>query len=1178
MYQGILKYTDNSFYNFSTESKAAEYLGVASYNCDSLKKYFSDKGATNECYRILSGDCDSKDQKTFADLEPFYNKMTGQEKDVTGNYGIYRKFNESTNTYIQTAIDIPLCELGSKHDDNQNKEQVDEEIAAIVLDVQNSLNSSIEFFPFNSGEPYYMHFYARTPTSKSKRTLALNGEPSISATPRRPTGGKYHYLNTLNDRDAARIGHYSSPPVANLDNTAAAEGAQRVVSKLRLSYNEGLSRFESGTQIILARLVSDIDPAELAQVDMTTIDDAESNTLYDPESDFFLSQFTTGVAVPMNAHYGNPNLFGPNIVDSNTFKKEKIRVVNRSGRAFKQNDVVFCMLIGNEWIISDFGESEMQRAGIKFGKWSFSKMIANSDAYFKDDRFASQGEKYRSPVQENGYAEIMKTQFYLALNAVIGTKLDMDGLNDTHLLAKLNAVVTKPVEEVNIDEAAFPDDLGFYDFVPSKQYVQTTSFDQMSNSVGGNNKYNWYGRTNMFIPPTPDSPSIAEYARDLGIFWGVNLLDGYTSGRVLGMKGEDIDVQYLGDSLFFGTEASVNIEDSSNDAMEIGMFEDPRDFNFYQMPADIALNASPSGEFGSPIEGISRLAYWEANSENILHAYNNFLNDPVRFSWIAHTDSASNSLYDLQPITKNRLSFIPLSFDVLEGIEEIKSGANLASGLGDFTEEEVWGELLTRESLYTQVPFHSEVNDAAVREDEQQSVNMIPWDTQIVQDPKASNHNQIYRFMDNDSRGESYNGANVMAISACKTTLKIGGDTSIELTSTFRIGLPAHTTISGGQVTPPTILPIGGGLVFGGGTNQIRQHSFPQWGNRGDTAITSLAQTLLRASLYDHWPQQNTIYDVRYNAPLHFNPGPIAFEGVSTIKKDEGISANLPEPWNPPDANSAILANIEYEREVDVEEYETDFRIPTIGHPDDASIDNSIVQEGALINRYGVATGTEQADTTAILRPKSEWRVNPICRGMMLSGNHGFRYLRRTIGLDTSNFTIVNKGTGFQAGQEVETTRGIIVEVTQISSDGGIDAFNIKGSNGYDFDPASFGSTDTIETGGQLDTIFGYKLAVPSDNGSPASIMFHTGKVYSILEETDYAKNHGHVLCTPPSRGDDGALEGSKTVNLAITEPNKSRLYNLYLFHANDVGHVDLSPQTQTAGFLQYLNLDIGAT
>ena len=53
MYQGILKYTDNSFYNFSTESKAAEYLGVASYNCDSLKKYFSDKGATNECYRIL---------------------------------------------------------------------------------------------------------------------------------------------------------------------------------------------------------------------------------------------------------------------------------------------------------------------------------------------------------------------------------------------------------------------------------------------------------------------------------------------------------------------------------------------------------------------------------------------------------------------------------------------------------------------------------------------------------------------------------------------------------------------------------------------------------------------------------------------------------------------------------------------------------------------------------------------------------------------------------------------------------------------------------------------------------------------------------------------------------------------------------------------------------------------
>jgi len=765
----------------------------------------------------------------------------------------------------------------------------------------------------------------------------------------------------------------------------------------------------------------------------------------------------------------------------------------------------------------------------------------------------------------------MKTQFYIALNSVIGTKLDMDGLNDTHLLAKLNAVVTKPLDKVDLSSVSLPEDLSFYDFQPSKKYIQTTSFDQMSNSVGGNNKYNWFGRTNMFIPPSPDSPSVAEMASDIGLFWGINLLDGYASGRVLAMKGEEIDVDYFGDPLFFGTDGKINVEDESNNAARESMFADPRDFNFYQMPADIALNASPSGEFGSPIEGISRLAYWEENSENILHAYNSFLNDPNRFSWIANAGDAGSSVYDLQPITKNRLSFIPLNFSVIQGPDEIPSSV-LASGITDYTENDIWGEMLTRESLYTKVPFDAENLGS------EDPPNLIPWDTQIVQDPKASNHNAIYEFYDTDSRGDSYDGSNLMAISACKTTLKIGGDTSVELTSTFRIGLPAYTTVSGGQVTPPTILPMGGGLVFGGSTNQIRQHSFPQWGNRGDTAITSLAQTLLRASLYDHWPEQNTIYDIRYNAPLHFNPGPIAFDGVSTTKKDEGLVPILDVEWNPAESNAALLANIEYEREVDVEEYGSDFRVPTIGHPTDPAVDNTVVPEGAIINRIGVATGEEVENTTNILRPRSEWRVNPICRGMMLSGNHGFRYLRRTIGLDTSNFTIVNAGNGFQVGQEVNTTRGIIVEVTSIDGSGGIIGFNIKGSKGYDFDPASFAGTETLQAGDDLQVIFGYKLAVPSDNGNPASIMFHNGIAYSLLEETDYPKNHGHVLCTPPSRGDDGVLEGAKTVNLAITEPNSSRLYNLYLFHANDVGHIDLVPQTQTAGFLQYLNLDVGAT
>ena len=46
---------------------------------------------------------------------------------------------------------------------------------------------------------------------------------------------------------------------------------------------------------------------------------------------------------------------------------------------------------------------------------------------------------------------------------------------------------------------------------------------------------------------------------------------------------------------------------------------------------------------------------------------------------------------------------------------------------------------------------------------------------------------------------------------------------------------------------------------------------------------------------------------------------------------------------------------------------------------------------------------------------------------------------------------------------------------------------------------------------------------------------------------------------------------------IGIGQPNDTNLYDIFFFYGNDVGHVDMYPQAQTAGYIQYVDFDIGA-
>lgn len=1150
MFKGLLNHTDAGFHSYSTDDPACNNLGIVSFSKDAVNKFLSDGSVGNlakQSFKCTHGN---------ENIDEIKNKITGNENQTTSFYFL---FNQDTGTYDKKDYNKNLTELVEAHDESQIKDIVNaanQDKLNIIKDVQKSLHGCIHFYPFgDSGPLYKLHFQNRQKRNNS-RDLAINGDPKISAVPRIPTGRKYHFGLTEEQKDTDNIGFYK---VQNKSKFSIDQDDQsaKVAAKLRLSYNEGLGYFESGTQVILARLIQDIDPAPLSSIDIGNIDNVESSELYNPESLYYTSAFTTGFAIPMCVHNGNPHTFGPNIIDKQSFKKEKIRVVNRAAKSFKQNDVVLCMLIDNEWIVLDFGEQTLEPPGIKIGKWSFKKMMVNSDSFLLDDNYYNTGDGggYETLVFGDAYATRMKAMFYRDLNNLFADEaLAMDGINDINLLAKLNAAPSVSLENVNIDEADFPENIDDIDFTPSSRYLETTSFDMVGSHMGGtNNIGNIIGRNNRVIPNGPEAPSVAENMSNIGLWWGPLFIEGFTSSKTLSINDKSIDVEYHGLRNFFGSSTTLNVTSSEYDKSTTGgMFDDDFDFNFYQLPADIALNASPSGVNGSPIESLRVLADIESTADNLATAYSQYRYSNERYSWISVSGDGS-SFYDLEPVTKNKLQIIPMCWAMAENSGDAFSV--LDSSVNKY--DQLFGLMTEREGLT--------ITDG--------SPSPVPWDKRVIQKPRGTPLG-VPRSAPFDSyedpRGDDYDGSNFVAITAGKNTLKIGGGASVQFDANYSLGLPKFTTVTGGQVSPVTILPIGGGLAFGGGSNAIRTFGFPQWGSRSTSLSDLWGGSTLRAKIYDHWPDEDTIYDVRYFQPLHFTSGKLATFAKSSLI-DEGVEADI-DDWIPSGQSTSSLVAIKYQRIVDEITYDVDFRVPTFGNPLESDLDNYVVPVGQLINKIGVATGPNVEDTTAILRPQEEWKVNTICRGMMVNENFGFRHLRRVIGINSSDYTIIDGGSDFVANMELDNLgKGNSVKIKITDVDGGsIKSIEVLDA-GYGYLPNDF-STSFADPEDPEKTLYGASIRINS-----AVVLFHTGIVYDKLFETNYPKKHGEVNCLPKSNGEEGVLYGSKSTTIGINEPNTSNLYDLFLFYANDVGHVDLVPLSQTAGFTQYVDLDIGA-
>ena len=167
-----------------------------------------------------------------------------------------------------------------------------------------------------------------------------------------------------------------------------------------------------------------------------------------------------------------------------------------------------------------------------------------------------------------------------------------------------------------------------------------------------------------------------------------------------------------------------------------------------------------------------------------------------------------------------------------------------------------------------------------------------------------------------------------------------------------------------------------------------------RWGSSGD-GQTDFGTTAGYVKVYDAWPEEQTIFDPRYFAVMHFNPGTLlTVPGGSFVGDTAQDTAADVDPSGYTDMY----------RWVDRAEFDCDHRVPTIsGVP--GSTDLIEVPAGDFVlsdypatpqqNPTVSSAGGGRSGSMGLIRPKSEWKVVTTRRGMLLP----FKYRKKVLAL-----------------------------------------------------------------------------------------------------------------------------------------------------------------------------------
>ena len=1175
------------------------------------------------------GDKESGESNTLDIYYDLFDNTTKTYKRID----LFEEYGESVITYLYNLIDyFQQKQRGAgRYEPNPT---LDDEIRYI----QNSRSKSIKIYV---PKKYILKegveddrtiliklFFQKQEKRNDDRIMSQRGSPMITNIPSTEVGTQsaHRLTNDFQQESSQNTGSLIPPVEDGIDNPK-----NTVTAPLRTHWNATDKVWESGTTQVLARLITDVDAAPITNiVPPAAMGGLSNGDFYDTESTLYMGAFTTGLAVPLHMQNGNPNLVGPNIIECGEKKLEKVRCVNRSAKSFKAGEQVLLNYINGEWLVSSIGEATAADVVAEVLDWAFAKYIVNSDSFFKDKSYYELGDDDADQIARIFVRNILPTEYetvskYMFYNSNF-YKLNFVGEFETE--------IDYPLIKYNESQIGDMDRKRFH---ASTRYLISTIFDQLSPSQGG------------FIDPeitrkglggpviniiNPKDPYINNDSQGSVVFpfWGPVFTDGYRS----------LKNQFFDEDKITGNESQFFFADDDN----VPSIENMDKKN---VPAEITSKIIDSVDLFKKSDA-EILFSEDANSYRTKFCYPPFY----------ESQPASKAKISFMPLYDTLVGHTDV-YSILAKIPDRNYHRYvyfLAFNFPTFTKTLFGSKFFVRYNygdLSSQKPFENDCNSdydftkLTGLIDDEHIVNTInalgglsnagpavPYDCFIKQ--QATNiplgTPRYYRAVQA--------GAECVGVIAATATIKKFGGGQINFQTNQYFGLGTKNT-SATQEGSVTILPIGPGVGWGfpGG---VSERSEKQWGSANDE-IDSFGTTALHCRVFDYWPEDQTFFDPRYFSILHFNPCGKATEPIENFGDKEDIrlvnprnplSKNIPEKFGsyvkyeikgltPEEIDDKYRSIASYDeiylrsqgdnasffsgkefltygerpRYVDIEETSVDIREPTF----DTVAFTFDQDERTLLNLDGqyyrgiLASAGWEINSKTPFRPFTEWRINPIRRGQLLSGGdgRGFIYKYRAIGLNVSDHAFFKQGTKFKEKDEFEIGKGAVLRVTQVDDEGRILNFSLnkktdlgltlKLTNGIepklgtDFLPSDFTTTSLVRTESVWDELSKkcYRVTIPSpqENGESAVIEFYSGLVWDAFGQDKPPKEHGSItrLTLSSNRG-ERATEGVQDTSFQI-ESNSSGFYNAFFFFHNDITHTPPNDRPFMGGFLQYVNLTI---
>ena len=978
-----------------------------------------------------------------------------------------------------------------------------------------------------------LYLHPNSAPRSTRRGIAM-AKPTFAAPPVDSLGRKYQFKED---------GRFSAFP----EGSKVAE----VAGELDMSFNEYTGKWEAGSKQMVGVVTQTIEAAQVMSVArLRNLKPEEMlRNPQDPNSHII---WGSGGAFPLNMQNGNPMQWTPNYAQSSEVdengkfailcpessdEKASLRVFNASSKALEVDQYVLLNQIEGLWFAIDFpsgipsdGSTE---AGFD-GLWDFSYFATNVVHYFKD--------KWFNLVRPGQVEKGLHSAYYTHDTLNRGTYSDQ------------NWVISQQLQEGG--------------------YHQFSSFDMMDNLMGGTRTgINAYGITNPVEGPNGETVEGPTNGYSTGTFFGCLFPDGYKSEEIvqfradrtfigmptIALSGENstalgnkwqsasprvtvgpVEYQYFHDGGIAKDGRPFNdglarhdysrgFTDPGNGDL-VPMFSDS-DTSLSQLPADIALNASPfNPKNGQPLTNLHMIGEIYKTATGVVSGQEGWLfKERVRslFSdgknWLYKKydddddmtgikDFTESSCFDFQPVRPNRIMFRPLKVEAYSqfGVIQYKSGLpNDKQYDRQYFGQIAASTMTSRKRPASDISRLRELNNDKLRTSIGNAATpfTLPgvfgnihhlynehWGLQLNVDipPRPSTytpgfasyprfgtnprafiiktsrfHQNAWGFIENRNswmhgRPKEENDGNNFAWKSQLGTPQPAGAVGV-------IGAVATCTANS-KIHFESTCKLGiWSYNFSVTAEAVRQQ--PSWGaqDRYDSFMT----TNLFVKVYHAWPREQTIYDPRFYAVHHFNPG--ILDETTTADPESFKIETVEEDISHKDPVTGAVKNYKYL--IEQSKYETasdegiDIRVPcskqqfNLLNPLGTNLPTLLLSESKIY-------GTNVIDETGLVLealPKSKWLLNTKRRAKLLP----YKYLVEQVMIPKIKVTLPSFSAGLDAdGNDEKYKNGgyAIVRTGPLDADGFFpvkvvpffDSSKPVGSQFTTFDPLTKQDTEDV--------------------------------------------------------------------------------------------------------------------